>query len=387
METPKMMNHDNSGKNRPNWVDTVLDKKLFVKDLPIKEDFQSVFLIKNMRLNQGKDGRDYMALTLSDQSGEVDSRVWQHAKEAFEILEKTTYVAIMGKLNLFQGRKQLIVSEYFPINSTEVDERLMLKASDADPIVMFESLKKIVSQLEDEYIKQLLLDILSDQSIHGKLLTWPAGKSVHHNYQSGLLEHILSCAQLAKELSPKYKVNSSYVVAGAILHDLCKIDELSEFPSVDYTDRGKLVGHLVDGVLMVERFARNIEGFPEDCLNHLYHILLSHHGEYAYGSPKIPQTKEAMLVHLIDLMDSKMSSFDVIIEEDSNDTAWSAYNRFLDRIVYKKKLPSYKMKASHENSPKDIYGKSTSKHQHKKMSPTKEIKQNLGSLMKNIKID
>jgi len=215
-----------------------------------------------------------------------------------------------------------------------------MKAS-VDPEVMFGKLLGIVDELQDVYIKDLLKNILGDAEIARRLKTWQAGKSIHHAYKSGLLEHILSCTTLGINLSTHYNVNENYVVAGCILHDLCKIYELSDGINVEYTEEGKLVGHLVKGLEIVDRFSYKIKDFPHQTKMHLKHILLSHHGEYEYGSPKIPQTSEAYLVHLIDLMDSKMNSLEMVKRLDSSTGHWSGFVKHLDRIVYKADLPFY----------------------------------------------
>jgi 3'-5' exoribonuclease len=206
---------------------------------------------------------------------------------------------------------------------------------------MYARLVKIVEGLSDVYIRDLLGNIITDPEIARRLKTWQAGKSIHHAYKSGLIEHILSCTELALILSRHYKVNENYVVAGCILHDLCKIYELTDGVNVEYTEEGKLVGHLVKGLEIVDRFSYKIRNFPHYMKMHLKHILLAHHGEYEYGSPKIPQTSEAYLVHLIDLMDSKMGTFDLIKKMDNNTGHWSGYVKHLDRIVYKSDLPFY----------------------------------------------
>src|SRR5690606_11068578 len=152
---------------------------------------------------------------------------------------------------------------------------------------------------------------------------------------SGLLKLVLSGANLAVTRSPIYQCNVNYVVAGAILHDICKIYELTDGMNVEYTEEGKLVGHLVKALEVVDRFSYRIENFPYNLKLHLKHILLSHHGEYQYGSPKIPQTSEAMLVHLIDLMDSKMNSFTASKRVDNTTGHWTSYVKHLDRIIFK----------------------------------------------------
>ena len=197
------------------------------------------------------------------------------------------------------------------------------------------------------------------------------------------MEHILSCTELALTLSRHYRVNENYVVAGCILHDLCKVYELTDGINVEYTEEGKLVGHLVKGLEIVDRFSYRIKNFPHYLKIHLKHILLAHHGEYAYGSPKIPQTSEAMLVHMIDLMDSKMGSFEMIRKSDSTTGHWSSFVKHLDRIVYKSELPFY---------PEYIQDEEPAQNEERKEPKkvhvqTAEPKTSLGKMLGNFKIE
>ena len=292
-------------------------------------------------------------------------------------------------MNLFQGRKQFIVGTIDKLNKADVNVEDFIMKAKADPALMYEELLAIVKNLTDVYIRELLISIITDPEISRRLKLWPAGKSIHHAYQSGLLEHILSCSRLALSLSPHYNVNENYVVAGAILHDLCKIYELSDGMSVEYTEEGKLIGHLVKGLEIVDRFSYKIQGFPYNLKMHLKHILLSHHGEYEYGSPKIPHTSEAMLVHLIDLMDSKMHSFETVKRNDNTTGHWSGFVKHLDRIVYKDELPFF---------PEMIQNTPHEEVKLPKAAPTptsstpartsnKELKQNLGGLLKDFKVE
>lgn len=315
--------------------------KLFISDLQGKEEIESLFLVKIFNTMEGKDGKKYFNLILTDASGELESRLWQYNAEIEKNVTKGSFVRVRGKLNFYQGRKQFIISQLEKVSQNEVNlDDFVMKAS-ADPELMYKKLLQIVDNLTDVYIKDLLRNIITDGEIARRLKTWQAGKTIHHAYQSGLLEHILSCTELAVTLSRHYKVNDNYVVAGCILHDLCKIYELTDGVNVEYTEEGKLVGHLVKGLELVDRFSYKIKNFPHYLKMHLKHILLSHHGHYEYGSPKIPQTSEAYLVHLIDLMDSKMGTFDLIKKTDSSTGNWSGFVKHLDRIVYKSDLPFY----------------------------------------------
>lgn len=360
-----------------------MKKNQFISQLNAKDDVTSPFLVKYIASSEGKDGKSYLNIILSDNSGEIEARKWQGAELTLQKIKAGDIAIVSGKMNQFQGRLQLIVQELSPLTPEQYNLEDYIKKSTTAPEKMFDDLLKIVQGLEEVYIKDLLLSILHDTEISRRLKLWQAGKSIHHAYQGGLLEHILSCTNLAITLSPHYKVNRSYVAAGCIIHDICKIYELTEGPMVDYTDEGKLIGHLVKGTELLEHFSNKIKNFPYAMKIHLKHILLSHHGQMEYGSPKVPHTSEAYLVHLIDLMDSKMSSFDQVKKTDNSTGNWSGFVKHLDCIVYKSELPSFTQYLSDEDNAAPV---NSPVKKEKKPLEDKELKQSMGSLLKGIKI-
>lgn len=356
-----------------------LDKTQFISQLNAKDDVLSPFLVKYIGSAVGKDGKSYLNVILADSTGEIEARKWQGAELALSRINSGDIVIVNGKVNQFQNRIQLIISEMSKLEEGQYKPEDYIQKAATAPEKMFSELTEIIKSLEEIYIRDLLLLILSDFEIARRLKLWQAGKSIHHAYQSGLLEHILSCTTLAVTLSKHYKVNTSYVVAGCVLHDLCKIYELTEGPVVDYTEEGKLIGHLVKGLELVDHFSSRIKNFPYQVKVHLKHILLSHHGEYEYGSPKIPHTSEAYLVHLIDLMDSKMSSFDQVKKADSSTGHWSGFIKHLDRIVYKSELPSFKTYLD-ESGTASIPDKAVRPQENTKKTA-------FGNLLKDFKVD
>jgi len=353
--------------------------KLFISDLQGKEEIESLFLVKIFNVMEGKDGKKYFNIILSDASGDLESRLWNYSAEVEKNISKGTFVRVRGKLNFYQGRKQFIISSLEKVSADSVNTEDFVMSSSQDPEVMYRKLLGIISGLKDVYIRDLLTNITSDPEISRRLKTWQAGKTIHHAYRSGLLEHILSCTELALHLSKHYRVNENYVVAGCILHDLCKIYELTDGVNVEYTEEGKLVGHLVKGLEIVDRYSYKIKNFPHYTKMHLKHILLAHHGEYEYGSPKVPQTSEAFLVHLIDLMDSKMGTLDIIKKTDSTVGHWSGFVKHLDRIIYKSDLPFYPDyvadEPEHQNSAP------------KNRPVVNEPKTSLGKILGGLKVD
>ncbi len=348
-----------------------------IKDLKAKQEIENTFLVKHLALAEAKDGKKYLNIVLTDASGDLEGRSWSNAQDIFDSIEKGRFVKASGKVNIYQGKKQFILKSIEEISKDQVNMQDFIYQAAEKPEDMYEDLTAIVKGLDDVYIRDLLTNILDDKEIRRRLYKWQAGKTIHHAYQSGLLEHILSCAKLAVHLSGFYKVNKNYVVAGAIMHDLCKIYELTDDFNVEYTEEGKLVGHLVKGVEMVDKYSYRIKDFPYQLKLHLKHILLSHHGEYAYGSPKIPQTSEAMLVHMIDLMDSKMHTFETIKRTDQNTGHWSGFVRHLDRIVFKDELPYFPeyVEASEQQAAKK-----------KKSHPKQELTHSMADALKGFKV-
>lgn len=361
-----------------------MPKSQFINKLGPKDEVLSPFLVKHIATAEGKDGKSYLNIILADKSGELEARKWHGADLIIGQIRSGDVVIVSGKMNQFQGRLQMIVSEISKLNEAQFMRDDYIQKAGSAPEKMFQELVAIVETLEEVYIKELLLSVLYDPEIGRRLKIWQAGKSIHHAYQSGLLEHILSCTKLAVSLSPHYKVNTSYVVAGCVLHDICKIYELTEGPVVEYTEEGKLVGHLVKGLEVLDEHAFKIKNFPYNVKLQLKHILLSHHGEYEYGSPKTPSTSEAFLVHLIDLMDSKMSSLEQVKKNDNNSGHWSGFVKHLDRIVYKSELPSFKhyvVDGDKPQMPEPLAAPVAS------TKPVKELKSSLGNLLKDFKVE
>ncbi|MBF0362617.1 MAG: HD domain-containing protein [Oligoflexia bacterium] len=339
------MSQENNNNNNGSGSSNNSSKKQFAAELQVKEVVDTIFLVKQISIMEGRDGRSYLNLILSDNTGDIEGRIWNNAQEIKLKIEQGNLAKIKGKVNLYQNKKQLIISEIsmLSLNSddynSDSDINLYLSKSNQNFEDMFKRICSIVNEeLDNAPIKELLTLILSDNEIAQKVKVWPAGKNIHHAYQSGLLEHILSCAEISLLIGKHFSANINYLVAASILHDLGKIFELTSGLNIEYTNEGKLIGHVIKGLEIVDEFSLKIINFPSDIKMHLKHILLSHHGEYDYGSAKLPQTREAILFHSIDLMDSKIGSVDLIIKNDPVVGNWSSYIKHLDRIIFKGKL-------------------------------------------------
>lgn len=213
-----------------------MKKEQFVGDLKSRDQVSTQLLVKYIALAEARDGRNYLNIVLSDATGEIEGRKWSDAKGVVDEVSKGDIVELEGKINNYQNRQQLIIDKIRKVTDQNIDMDDFIVKSATPPEKMFSELMMIVDNLDDAYIRELLRSILFDGEINRRIKIWQAGKSVHHAYQSGLLEHILSCVQLSLTLSKHYQVNINYVVADAILHDICKIYELSEGPVVEYTE-------------------------------------------------------------------------------------------------------------------------------------------------------
>jgi 3'-5' exoribonuclease len=355
----------------------MVEKKTFIAELEVKELVETTFMVKYIAVRSSRDGKEYLNLVLVDKTGEIEARKWQGANEVAEQVKIGDVCFVKGKVNQFQNRIQIIVQEINKCDKSDISMEDFVKKSSTAPEKMFDELIALVQEVPDIYIRELLLNILHDPEINQRIKVWPAGKSIHHAYEGGLLEHILSCSNLGASLSKHYNANLSYVVAGCILHDLCKIYELSSGPVVEYTDEGRLVGHLVRALELIDHFSLSQKSFPRKTKQHLKHILLSHHGELEYGSPKVPSTKEAYLVHLIDNMDSKMNALDTAIEKDNMKGNWTGMVKHLDRAIFKEDLPVHQTHIQ-------LDSQNPSKQQPAKKDP--KLTHNMSKLLSDIKI-
>ena len=312
--------------------------KLFVKDLSEKESFYSVFLAREKSTLTGKNGKPYMILTLADKTGDIEARVWDNIEMISNSFQNGDMVKIKGQLQVFQGRKQIVIHKLEKASVGEFEMADFLNQSEQSPEEMYQQLLEIVEGVSDRNIRVLILDTLNDSEIRDRLLRSPAAKTIHHAYLGGLLEHILSICGLCVFISKHYpNVKGDYLIFGAIFHDLGKIWELEIGQGISYTDKGQLLGHMIMAVELVEKKASRIMGFPDELKDLLKHIILSHHGKLEFGSPKVPMFLEAFIVAAIDDFDSKMNTISQFMKNESNTSdKWSRFNQIFERYFYLK---------------------------------------------------
>ncbi|HSR13251.1 MAG TPA: HD domain-containing protein [Thermodesulfobacteriota bacterium] len=314
-------------------------EKILVSQITKGQSLESVFLVKEKSLNKTKSGSPYLSIRLCDRTGEIEARIWDNAIEFVPLFEKDDFIRVKAETDEFQGVLQLRISKLKRCAEAEIRLEDFLPKTSKDIPEMFAELKRIASSVENPFLQKLLDSFFRDEAWAARFAAAPAAKGVHHVYLGGVLEHTLCVARLVSIVAPLYPgLNRDLLLAGAILHDTGKIAELSFERAFDYTDRGRLLGHIILSVEMVEDRMRTIPGFPGELALLLKHLLLSHHGEYEFGSPKLPMTVEAMLLHQLDDLDAKVNAFSAWMEKEKDAGGrWTSYFKLFDRFLYKPK--------------------------------------------------
>ena len=313
-------------------------KTIFAADIRENDNVDTVFLVKSKSLAVGRTGKPYLSVSLMDKTGDMEGRVWDDAERFASGFETDDFAAVKAKAVSYMGKLQLKITSIRRVDDSEAALGDFLPIAKRDPEKMFADLKDIVSTTKDKFLKALIRSIMDDKTISANLKTAPAAKGMHHVYIGGLLEHVLSLCKLVDLVSGHYgkEINRDLLLAGAVLHDIGKTRELSYSRSFGYTDEGRLVGHITIGVEILEDKIRNIDGFPQELAILLKHMILSHHGEYEYGSPKRPKTLEATILSYLDDLDAKVNSIQCLIEKDSgNGSGWTSFHRLFNRYIYK----------------------------------------------------
>lgn len=310
-------------------------KSLFVRDLQDGQQICDLFLISRKNYAETKAGKPYLALTLMDNSGEIEARVWEGAEQANELVAVGRFIMAQAMVKQFRDQLQLNISSLRILEASEVALEDFMPSSRRSADEMRAELADLLATIEDKQMGLLLADIFQGDLLR-QFLTAPAAKMMHHAYLGGLAEHTLSMTRLAVSLCNHYPaLDRDLMIAGCLLHDIGKIEEFdySALPFT-YTDSGRLVGHLVLGSEIIRRQAEKIPGFPPGRLDNLIHMILSHHGRYEFGAPCLPMTREAILLHHLDDMDAKMNLIDKLSAQvEAGKYQWSDYQRSLERFL------------------------------------------------------
>ncbi|MCI5793010.1 MAG: HD domain-containing protein [Lachnospiraceae bacterium] len=311
----------------------------YIESLKDGMHIKEVYLCKSKNIALTKNGKEYGNLVLQDKTGQIEGKIWDLGSPGVRDFEAMDFVEVDALVTIFNGGNQLNVrmigrasegsynsADYFPTSEKNIGQ-------------MQQQLKELIVSIKNQHLRALLGTFFGSSDFVRRFSEHSAAKSVHHGFIGGLLEHSLSVAQLCDNIAAHYGtiVNRDLLVTGAILHDVGKLKELSAFPTNEYTDAGQLLGHIMIGAQMVSNAADSIEDFPERLKNELIHMILSHHGELEFGSPKKPALVEAMILSFVDNMDAKVETMYEAFEnkQPQNADGWLGFNKLLDSNIRK----------------------------------------------------
>ncbi len=314
----------------------------YVSQYGHQEPVSEVFRATEKQLRPNRNGNLYLQLELSDRSGSISARMWNANEALYNSFENGDYVHVEGNTQLFQGAMQLIATRITPVDEKEVNADEFTPLTAVEVSRLLKRLEELLRGLGDPHLRTLGECFLLDEQFMSRLARAPAGVKHHHAYHGGLLEHVVNLMEVASRLAPCYpQIDRDLLVAGAFVHDLGKIDELSYDREFAYTDEGQLIGHLVMAVGLLDRKVREAERLsgepiPEEKVLRLKHMIVSHHGHYEFGSPKLPMTVEAMALYCLDNLDAQVYFFQQQMRDDPNvGSPWTGYNANLGRKLYK----------------------------------------------------
>ena len=312
-------------------------KEFYLSDCPRFENkvIVSSFVVIGKQVKPKKNGGPYLALTLGDRCGQIEAKMWDNVEDALDAFEQEDFLKVKGLLNRYKSRFQLTIHKLRRLNDSEVDFVDYLPKTDKDIDALWSTLAEFVGSFQDVHLRTLVESFMADPEIAAAYRNAPAAKALHHAFIGGLLDHVVSLFRSCDLISRNYpQINRDLLLTGAFLHDIGKIYELTYTRSFSYTSRGQLLGHMVIELEMLQAKIAAIPGFPEELKTLLEHLIISHHGQYEFGSPKLPMFPEALMLHYLDDLDSKMESMRAHFERElENESSWTSYNSSLGRTL------------------------------------------------------
>jgi 3'-5' exoribonuclease len=312
-------------------------KEIYLKEIKQGDKIASTFLAAEKNMAFSLKGSPYLNVRLKDKTGELDGKVWDNAIEFDRQFKKGDIIYIEGKAASYKNSIQISIVNIKKYEGEDVEPTDYLPAAKGDVTAMFNEMLTYVEKIQTKPLQALLQAFFHDQKTAELFQRAPAAKGFHHIYLGGLLEHTLSTVRLLDKVADHYpNLDRDLLLAGGMLHDIGKIYEFNYDSLIEYSDEGRLIGHIVMGVEMMNKKIEAIPDFPAPLALKMRHIILSHHGEFEFGSPKRPKTMEALVVHFIDDLDAKLNAFQSFVTDSNNaDSDWTAYNRFFERFLYK----------------------------------------------------
>ena len=308
---------------------------IWIKDIEENVKVEGNYLVKSKVIAQTRQGNSFLTLTLGDRTGTVEARVWDRVEEISTQFKEGDIVTITGQASTYRNQIQIQINE-LKQNKSPVDPAIFQESTSKDITQMLSELLKLANRIKNRHLRILIESFMADHQFISQFKKAPAAKNFHHSYLGGLLEHTLSVSQMAIIVAEHYPdLDGDLLLSGAILHDIGKIDELNFELNIEYSDKGRLLGHIVLGVLMVEEKLKILKDFPSELALLLRHLILSHHGEFDFGSPKRPKFLEAFALHLIDDMDAKINGLSRLLKDDKQEGSWTVFNNLFQRYFFK----------------------------------------------------
>lgn len=310
-----------------------------IREIGENEPVESYAQVRSKQLRFKKNGEPYLQLLLADRSGRIDAKVWDDVDNCRTQIQDGDFVKYQGVIQLYNDTRQMLIKRIRKVcpddRNNGFKESDLVPHSESNIDEMWSRLQELVtSNTQRPCVLRLLVQILENHK--DEIKTYPAGTEIHHDYWGGFLEHVLSVLETLIYFSGKYPaLDRDLLVAGAILHDIGKLQELSNPENPSYTIRGNLIGHVVLGRDMLREEAAQIPDFPPDLLLLLEHLIISHQGQPEWGSPKRPQIPEALVLHYCDDLDAKMNRFYKLLKEDTRESSFTGYDRYLGRVIFK----------------------------------------------------
>jgi 3'-5' exoribonuclease len=312
-------------------------KEFFISDCCRHENkvITSSFVVSSKQVKAKKNGEPYLALTLGDRTGQLEAKMWDNVEEFIEAFDQDDFLKIKGLINRYKNRYQLTIHKLRRMQESEIDFADYLPKTTKDIGELWRTLADFVASFQNQHLKALVELFMADPEIAERYRNAPAAKSLHHAYIGGLLDHVVSLFRSCDLMCRNYpQVNRDLLLTGAFLHDIGKTQELTYNRSFSYTTRGQLLGHMIIELEMLQEKLEKLPGFPAELKTLLEHLIISHHGHYEFGSPKLPMFPEALMLHYLDDLDSKMEAMRAQLERDAGiEGAWTTYNASLGRPV------------------------------------------------------
>ncbi|MBI3406622.1 MAG: HD domain-containing protein [Acidobacteria bacterium] len=307
-------------------------KAAYISSLAPDTTIATFFLVWEKETRTAQNGKPYIQLKLGDRTGTLDAKIWD--AQSAPAFERNDFIYVKANVQLYRDKKQMIVQQLRRAEANEVDMSDYLPRTTEDVEALFATLQAEVEAVKNPWLKKLLQSVVTDPAIAPRIKQAPAAMKMHHAFLGGLLEHVVSLCGLCRAIAGRYpEVNVDLLVSAAVLHDVGKISELTYDRAFGYSSEGQLLGHILIEYEMVAKKIDAIEGFPPPLKTVMMHMLVSHHGEYEFGSPKLPMFREALLFHYLDDMDSKMASMRASLAAPEGEPGWTSRNPALGRTL------------------------------------------------------